>query len=45
VGRGIALKALNEIEPAIAEFREALALTERHTFPAREWVVDHLADA
>lgn len=45
VGRGIALKALNQIGPAIALLREALALTERHEFPAREWVVDHLADA
>ncbi|MEP7365882.1 MAG: tetratricopeptide repeat protein [Acidobacteriota bacterium] len=45
VGRGIALKALNEIEPAIADLREAMALTELHEFPAREWVVDNLADA
>jgi tetratricopeptide (TPR) repeat protein len=45
VGRGIALKALNEIEPAVAVLREALALTECHEFPAREWVVENLADA
>jgi tetratricopeptide (TPR) repeat protein len=45
VGRGIALKALNEIEPAIGELREALTLTDRYEFPARDWVVDHLGDA
>jgi tetratricopeptide (TPR) repeat protein len=45
VGLGIALKALNQSGPAIAILREALALTDRHEFPARGWVVDHLADA
>jgi tetratricopeptide (TPR) repeat protein len=43
--RGTELKAQHEIEPAIALIREALALADRHEFPAREWVVEHLADA
>lgn len=45
MGLGMAREALNEIEPAIAMLREALALTERHEFPARDRVVDHLAHA
>lgn len=45
MGRGIALKALNEFEPALLLLREALALTDRHGFAGREWVVEHLADA
>jgi tetratricopeptide (TPR) repeat protein len=45
VGRGIALKELNQTEAALLVLREALALTDRHGFPAREWIVEHLADA
>ena len=45
MGLGMAREALNEIEPAVAMLREALLLTERHEFPARDWVVDHLAHA
>lgn len=45
VGRAIALKALNRLEPAIGLLREALVLTERNEFPGREWVLDQLADA
>ena len=45
MGLGMALEALNEIEPAIAMLREALALTEHHEFPERNRVVDHLAHA
>ena len=45
VGLGIALKAMNTIKPAIAVLREALGLTDRHHFPARDWVLEHLAEA
>jgi tetratricopeptide (TPR) repeat protein len=45
VGLGIAVKELGDPDAAIALLREALALTDRHQFAAREWVVDHLADA
>jgi tetratricopeptide (TPR) repeat protein len=45
VGLGIAVKELGDPDTAIALLREALALTDRHQFAMREWVVDHLADA
>ena len=45
MGLGIALKALDRFELAIAAFRQARALTERHRFHLSDWPLEQLADA